>query len=163
MWRRVFHKWKHAQECDDADSSLSQACKRDLVKAFVAVCLVVDGRACVDLERDLDAVLVDGEEGALLVAVLHAEERVEGHFLLDHGRSALGDEADAVALLGRFLWNAEDGHRLPAPESKEPVVPPARRHDRRVARGPRSFYLPIESFPRSHVHLDFLCFRFESE
>lgn len=94
---------------------------------------VVLHRSRDDRERDFPSVDCDGEEGAILVTVLHAKAPIVVHRALDHRLAIEGDVADAVPLLGIFRRDLEDRDDLPSHEHEPEVVPPARRRDRLVA------------------------------
>jgi hypothetical protein len=61
------------------------------------------------VDGDFFVSLIDREEGAVLMADLHAEESVALDFAEQLGRAGVGDEAHAVAGLGMFLVYLEDG------------------------------------------------------
>lgn|GEM_PF-7081850 len=106
--------------------------KRSVQRRVLVGRVIFDGTRD-HLEGNLLAIGCDGEERAILVAVLQSEASLVVDRALDHRVAVEGQVAELVALPRRVLRYLEDRDGLPAPESEVQVVPPLRRRSRLVA------------------------------
>lgn len=135
-------------------SVLFAARMRELVEGRLVVGRVVLGGAGDDRDWHLLAILVDGEEDAILEPVFHAEPAIVIHLPFDARPVFERLVSHVVPVLRGLFRDFEDGDLLPDPLGHVPVVQERGGGDFWVALRERPLDLACELFPHRHLRYD---------